>query len=339
MISAVTPSLPERTASVELSAIRNGRAGRLTRLLALAGWIVLGATVLAATARWWWVGDLAANLRVQLAAAAFLLAACSAWLGRWRAAWLLLLAAAWSASALGSLLQSPLPHSAASGGAAGIRVAAMNVFFLNDDYGRAIAWLEAERPDVVIVAEATEAWAEAFGSLRSRYPVQHLAYAAGRRAHVLLLSRAATSVESLGIAPGAAPAVHAKLEIGGRPLHILGVHANWPLGPEASRLRGHALQAIVRLARATREPLVVAGDLNLTPFSPRFEGMLRAAGLANAAAGRGWQPTWPTYLPPAGIQIDHVLVRGGIEVLDFRRGARIGSDHRPIVADLALTAR
>lgn len=339
MIAAVPPSVPEPNASVELSAIRNGRAGRLAWLLGLAGWSALGGTVLAASARWWWIGDLAISFRVQLAAATCVLAMCSAWLGRRRLASLLLLAAAWSASALGPLLQAPPARPAASAGAARIRVAAMNVFFLNDDHGRAIAWLEAEQPDVVIVAEATEAWREAFRSLRDRYPVQHLAYTAGRRAHVLLLSRAAVRVESLELARGAAPAVHATLEFGGRPLHILGVHANWPLGREASRRRAQGLDAIARFARRTQGPVIVAGDLNLTPFSPRFDRLLRAGGLANAAAGRGWQPTWPTFLPPVGIQIDHVLVRGGVETLDFRRGAHIGSDHRPIVADLTPPAR
>lgn len=338
MMATVTPSQPGRSARVELSALRNGRARWLPRLLVLGGWIVLGATVLAASARWWWVGDLAISFRVQLAAAAFLLAVCSVWLGRRRAAALLLLAAAWSASALGPLLQAP-SHPVSSSSATRIRVAAMNVFFLNDDYGSALAWLEAEQPDVVIVTEATEVWRKSFWRLRNRYPVQHLAYGAGRRAHVLLLARAATRVDSLGIAPGAAPAVYATLEIGGRTLSILGVHAHWPLGPEASRRRSRGLQAIAHFARTTRGPLIVAGDLNLTPFSPQFEGLLRAGGLANAAAGYGWQPTWPTFLPPAGIQIDHVLVRNGIETQDFRRGPRIGSDHRPIVADLALPAR
>lgn len=339
MITTVPPSVPDPNASVELSAIRNGRAGRLAGLLGVAAWSALGATALAASARWWWIGELAVSFRVQLAAAAFALAACAAWLGRRRLAWLLLLAAAWSASGLGSLLQAPQVRPAASAEAVRIRVAAMNVFYLNDDHRGAIAWLEAEQPDVVIVTEATEAWCAAFRSLQDRYPVQHLAYTAGRRAHVLLLSGAAARVESLDLAPGSARAVHATLEIDGRPVHVLGVHASWPLGREASRRRAQGLEAIARFARRAREPLIVAGDLNLTPFSPRFDALLRAGGLVNASAGRGWQPTWPTFLPPAGIQIDHVLARGDIGTLDFRRGAGIGSDHRPIVADLTLPAR
>jgi endonuclease/exonuclease/phosphatase (EEP) superfamily protein YafD len=41
-------------------------------------------------------------------------------------------------------------------------------------------------------------------------------------------------------------------------------------------------------------------------------------------------------MPPAGIQIDHALVSPGVQVRNFRRGPRVGSDHLPVVVDLAL---
>jgi endonuclease/exonuclease/phosphatase (EEP) superfamily protein YafD len=67
--------------------------------------------------------------------------------------------------------------------------------------------------------------------------------------------------------------------------------------------------------------------------------MLADGRLHDAAAGRGWQATWPTFLPPLGIRIDHALVSGGIRVNSFQRGRLQGSDHRPIVVDLLLPAQ
>jgi hypothetical protein len=52
------------------------------------------------------------------------------------------------------------------------------------------------------------------------------------------------------------------------------------------------------------------GDLNVSPFSPHFQALLSGGNLKSAAQGFGWQPTWPTFLPPAGIQIDHALTAG-----------------------------
>jgi endonuclease/exonuclease/phosphatase family metal-dependent hydrolase len=64
--------------------------------------------------------------------------------------------------------------------------------------------------------------------------------------------------------------------------------------------------------------------------------MLAKGNLKSAAQGRGWQPTWPTFLPPAGIQIDHALTGAGVFVTAFRRGSAVGSDHLPIVIDCVL---
>jgi endonuclease/exonuclease/phosphatase family metal-dependent hydrolase len=58
--------------------------------------------------------------------------------------------------------------------------------------------------------------------------------------------------------------------------------------------------------------------------------------LRSAADGFGWQPTWPSFLLPAGIQIDHALVNSAATVRSFRRGAGMGSDHRPVIVDVVL---
>jgi endonuclease/exonuclease/phosphatase (EEP) superfamily protein YafD len=81
---------------------------------------------------------------------------------------------------------------------------------------------------------------------------------------------------------------------------------------------------------------VVLGDLNITAFSPHFQSLLAQSGLRSAVPGMQWLPTWPTFLPIAGIQIDHALVSPGITVRGVERGPRVGSDHWPLVVDLAL---
>ena len=81
---------------------------------------------------------------------------------------------------------------------------------------------------------------------------------------------------------------------------------------------------------------VGARDLNISQFSPHFQRLLKDGGLRSGADGFGWQPTWPAFMPPAGIQIDHALVNSRVIVEHFSAGASVGSDHRPIVADLVL---
>lgn len=81
----------------------------------------------------------------------------------------------------------------------------------------------------------------------------------------------------------------------------------------------------------------VLGDLNATPWSPRFRDLVAAAGLRQARRGFGLQASWgPRPLPWALLPIDHVLLRGPWQVRSFRAGPRLGSDHRPVVAELLV---
>jgi endonuclease/exonuclease/phosphatase (EEP) superfamily protein YafD len=81
---------------------------------------------------------------------------------------------------------------------------------------------------------------------------------------------------------------------------------------------------------------VLLGDLNCTPWSPAFDRLLAAARLRDSGRGRGLHPTWFSAVPFVGLPIDHVLVGPGVGVRGRHVGPDIGSDHRPVIADLVL---
>ncbi|MEO5851659.1 MAG: endonuclease/exonuclease/phosphatase family protein [Nocardioides sp.] len=125
------------------------------------------------------------------------------------------------------------------------------------------------------------------------------------------------------------------------PVRVLGAH---PHPPTLDGEDWRSDQALLRAAAAGAD--VVAGDLNSTPD---HVSLLRLAddGLHSAAevAHEGWQPTWPAWgsrrvlgvpLPPL-VPIDHVLVGRRVAVLDVGTRSVAGSDHRAVVATLALT--
>jgi endonuclease/exonuclease/phosphatase (EEP) superfamily protein YafD len=123
---------------------------------------------------------------------------------------------------------------------------------------------------------------------------------------------------------------------GSRQVRIFAVHTTWPVAPASAGRRNLQLVRLAEQARGVTLPLVVVGDMNITPFSPHFQQMLVDGALKSASAGFGWQATWPTFLPLAGIQIDHALVNSRVAVEHFNRGAPVGSDHLPILVDLVL---
>ena len=48
------------------------------------------------------------------------------------------------------------------------------------------------------------------------------------------------------------------------------------------------------------------------------------------------EATWPVWFGFAGIPIDHAFVSTDVAITHIETGPNIGSDHRPILGDLAI---
>ena len=108
----------------------------------------------------------------------------------------------------------------------------------------------------------------------------------------------------------------------GRPLSIVGTHMSH-LEYGSHRHYG-TLYSLLRTA--ARPDAVLLGDMNL--WGPPVRAFLR--GWHRAVKGR----TWPAWNPHS--QIDHILVRGDIQVGSGSVLPAAGSDHRPVRAELIL---
>ncbi len=81
---------------------------------------------------------------------------------------------------------------------------------------------------------------------------------------------------------------------------------------------------------------VVFGDLNTTPWSPHFGRLLAEGRLVRAHPRWGVVPTWMVDHPWVALPLDHVLVSPEIGVTSVEVGPDLGSDHRPVWADLVV---
>jgi len=111
-------------------------------------------------------------------------------------------------------------------------------------------------------------------------------------------------------------ALHVALDIGGHDLDLIAVHLSSRL-PYASPIQ---LRNLRRRLPALDRRAVIIGDFNL--WGPAVIAML--PGWRRAVRGR----TWPAHRPHS--QIDHVLVRDDVEVVDGAVLGEVGSDHRPL---------
>jgi endonuclease/exonuclease/phosphatase (EEP) superfamily protein YafD len=308
------------------------RCRRLVAAGVFALWIALAAALLG---RNWWVLDLFAHFRVQYAGL-FLLAALVLMLLRKRGlAALSVLGAIVSAVPLISYLRQPA--ATAEPGAPSLRVVSFNVWFRNHDYERIARYLERTRADVLVLQELTlEQAAELHGKLPS-YP--HAQLGSGRTGAVVYARWPIVDADLPPLTPNGVRGTKVVLDWRGTRVAVLGVHLHWPLGRRNSHLRNRELATVGRIAAASGDmPLVVAGDLNITPWSRHLHEALRGSGLQDCGAGFGLAHSWPAQFPPLGIRIDHCFTSAHWRSVAVSVGPHLGSDHLPVVADLQVHA-
>lgn len=81
-------------------------------------------------------------------------------------------------------------------------------------------------------------------------------------------------------------------------------------------------------------PKVVAGDFNLTPESAIYHRWFGHLQNAFSNAGWGWGGT--KFTRKHSVRIDHILADDSFEFMNCSVGPDVGSDHRPVVAEMVL---
>ena len=282
-----------------------------------------------------WPFELFVHFRVQYAVAAMLLALWFAWRRRRWAVALSLALAAWHAWPGAERLLAAPATSGCNGPA--FTVATANVEFSNEDHAAFLGWLDAHPADLLVVQEVTAAWAETLAG-RAAYPHYELLSREDPYGIAVLSRWPLESVEQVDLAGDGLPSFTGVVRVAGQPVRFLALHTHWPVMPDLARARDASLQAAAGIARGDAAPVVLLGDLNLTPDAPEFHRLLEESGLEDVLQGQGWHPTWLAGFWPLALRIDHVLASPALCVEQAEVGPEVGSDHRPVTARLVLPA-
>jgi len=215
-------------------------------------------------------------------------------------------------------------------------VLSFNLWDENSNRAAVSAYLAGSSADLVFLTEVTPDWLAALSDLDTIYPhrydVGDTALTDGVRLGVMVLSKDPL-IETRTLVDG--PSGHAFAQIArvdrpGASWTLIGVHLHKPLFDEVTH-QDRQLKALTRVARDAPGPVIVAGDFNMTPFSPKFRTLLSETGTTRAAGGLN--PSWPSWTGPFGIPIDNVLAKRGMRARTAV-GPHMGSDHRPMVTDI-----
>ncbi len=322
------------------------RAGRWALLfagVALSG--LVGLTVLSLFARHGWLAELASHFRPQYSLALLVLCVGFA-VGRRPLAAMLAAAAmlpnAWYVAPYA--LPAMIPPSIASSAGQDVSIVSLNLFISNEDYAAVRAYLARKNADVLVLSELTPAWVTALREITANYPYwvsvdRRTPWGLGVYSKYPLID-----ARPLDLGLAGSVNVMATVALPGGDVQLLGVHLASPTSPTRAAQRNHQLEQLAGLlgpsrnsadARAPRRLLV--GDLNLTPFSPYFADLLDRTGMVDARRGQGLTATWPTWVMPVRIAIDHCIVDPDLPVANVTRGPAVGSDHYPV--EIALRQR
>lgn len=232
-----------------------------------------------------------------------------------------------------------------------LRALTWNVQGGGDNLDQKLAWLLEQHADIITIVECASGMRAALGqipgyTLRTSYSVclltPHEVVEWDNRDPSDFWARGGSGGITRGI-----------LRIAGRELIYGGVHLQTPRDalqdlasgaityfPASARRSQMGRREESITARAwidppgEQRPVIVMGDFNLPVESAIYH---EAWGdLTNVFGVGGFGVGWTKRTRLLGVRIDHILVGRGVGVGRVRLGPAMGSDHRPLIADLRL---
>lgn len=305
----------------------------LSTLLWLSVVALAGATLLSLLCRLHWFFELFTHFPLQIASGLIVVILAT------------LLFRRWIPAAIGLLCL--LPHLAAlshyypshefSTKPSNFRVLSFNVLTSNQSHDTVLTYLSECDADFIFLMEINPDWVEALSPLESDYP-----YFVKIPRHdnfgMALYSRHPFASHEIRFIEGAhVPLVHAVIDLDGHELEVIGCHPVPPVGTRQASARNAYLAGLTEIATISTLPAVIFGDFNATVWSPHLRDFIKTTSLIDSGRKRGFQSTWRRLNPFFSIPIDHVFHNAALTCTSRQIGPALGSDHRPVIAEFALT--
>jgi endonuclease/exonuclease/phosphatase (EEP) superfamily protein YafD len=237
-----------------------------------------------------------------------------------------------------------------------IRAVSINLDYRNSSYEKAVSFISQSQPQLLILGDLSERWEDGLRETLAEFPYFiRLKYAEAyfieenfmepfreilkkHKISLGLFSKLPFESRKLGqVETYPTPYVMAQFKFNEKPFTLLGAHLMIPASNVLSKTRNKQITFLTQKIQSIKQPTVLLGDLNITPWSPFFKDFIQKTGLNEARKEFGISPTWPTGFASLQIPIDHSLTSNRIIVHSFRLGPDIGSDHFPLILDFSLS--
>lgn len=311
----------------------------LTRMLLIA---LCASTLLTLFARTHWFADLLANLRMQqliaLTAALVMCVMHRRWMGLAVVVLLVAMHLPWFGSALRRSNRREIDERSR------LTVTLANVLTGNRRHADIADDLTSRDPDIILVLEIGSTLAAKLSAeITQVYPYAIVRSQDEGNFGIGLYSKYPLGDEDVFTSNLGIESITATVKIVDQAYRIYATHPLPPIGARGFSARNaHLSQLALRIKKFQTQspatPVVLVGDLNLTPWSPLFADLERASGLVRAGCALDMTPTWYRFQSfPFGLILDHGLISKHLQCISYTVGPDIGSDHRSITLTLAPT--
>jgi endonuclease/exonuclease/phosphatase (EEP) superfamily protein YafD len=226
-----------------------------------------------------------------------------------------------------------------------LRVMSCNLLMVNNDTAPILREVLAADPDVLLLQEYTDEWHKAASAaLSAQYPYSSFV-TRDDSFGVAIYSRLPFVGEvdnRLPLGRAGVEQTRAVVRASGRDVAVYNVHLLPPRRLDYTIDSRLQFAELLETLAEEKLPYVVGGDFNLTNDTAQHHDLERiGARDAHDLAGRGRGSTWPVntffrYLP--GLRLDHVYLGPGLTAVRTSTGTGRGSDHRPVITDVAWDA-
>jgi endonuclease/exonuclease/phosphatase (EEP) superfamily protein YafD len=220
-----------------------------------------------------------------------------------------------------------------------LRVMSSNLLANNTDYDLHVQFIKSVDPDIIVFQEYTFAWQAALSPALEAYRYKVEVAANHAFGNALYSKNPLNDIGTPALLNASRKSVEGTVAIDGTTLKIFGTHTLPPMSQQLYEDRNLHLQILGDKARAYSSPMLVMGDLNISPWSNHFRNFVENGRLHDGRRQQGVLPTWPTNISPLQIPIDHILHNSGVRVLSMHTSTGLKSDHKVVWADIKIVGQ
>jgi endonuclease/exonuclease/phosphatase (EEP) superfamily protein YafD len=190
--------------------------------------------------------------------------------------------------------------------------------------------IKDNNPDMILVNEPDQWWAEQLAVLDKEYPY-HVKKPLENTYGMILYSKLEFVKANLQfLVQDDIPSIHVVVKLrSGEEIELCCVHPTPPtIGSNTDKL------IVGKNVKKSKRASIVAGDLNDVGWSHTTKLFQRISGLIDPRVGRGFFNTYSVFVPLFRYPLDHIFYDPRFKLLHLERLPKYGSDHFPILIKL-----